>query len=107
MTKIVTYDWLQEFLSSAKVVRGFRKPLPRVQCVDGFTVSIQVGHALYSSPRSDIGPWVAVELGFPTMEESMLMEYAENSDDPTETVYGYVPVDVVIDVLNKHGGVVT
>lgn len=34
------------------------------------------------------------------------MEYAENPDDPTDTVYGWVPVEVVEAVVNNHGGIV-
>lgn len=34
------------------------------------------------------------------------MEYAENPDEPTDTVYGYVPVSVVEAVINSRGGIV-
>ena len=30
------------------------------------------------------------------------MEYAEDPENPTETVYGYVPSEVVQAVLDKH-----
>ena len=36
----------------------------------------------------------------------MLMKYAEAPDDPTGTVYAYVPVQVVTNVIAKHGGIV-
>ena len=35
------------------------------------------------------------------------MQYAEDKDEPTATVYGYVPVDTVYLLLTKHGGVVS
>ena len=34
------------------------------------------------------------------------MDYCENRDEPTETVYAYVPAAVIIDVIEKHGGIV-
>ena len=34
------------------------------------------------------------------------MPWCENEQQPTNTVYGYVPVDVVTNVIVKHGGMV-
>ena len=34
------------------------------------------------------------------------MPFADEVDNPTETVYGYVPVQIVTNVLAKHGGIV-
>jgi hypothetical protein len=34
------------------------------------------------------------------------MQYCEDPQDPTGTVYGYVPVQVVTNVIVKHGGIV-
>jgi len=47
-----------------------------------------------------------VEVGFPSEREELIMQYAEEPDVPTQTVYGYVPVQVVTNVLAKHGGIV-
>ena len=33
------------------------------------------------------------------------MEYAEDADNPTGTVYGWVPVEVVDAVIAAHGGI--
>ena len=79
----------------------------RVVCGDGFTMSVQAGQHSYSDPRDDIGPYVAVEVGFPSDEEGLLMLYAENPDDPTGTVYAFTPSRVVLNVLAKHGGIVS
>jgi len=35
------------------------------------------------------------------------LEYAENGDRPTETVYAYVPASLVTLVIAKHGGMVS
>ena len=41
----------------------------RVHCADGFNMSVQAGPHSYSSPKDDMGPYVAVEVGFPSEEE--------------------------------------
>jgi hypothetical protein len=40
------------------------------------------------------------------MEEPELMEYAEDPVDPTGTVYGWVPVELVNKLIDKHGGII-
>jgi len=37
----------------------------------------------------------------------MLMPYAETPENPTDTVYAYVPVELVTNVIVKHGGMVS
>ena len=71
-------------------------------------MSVQASKTSYCSPRiANADRYSAVEVGFPSQEEPLLIEYAEEPDHPTETVYGYVPVQVVTDVIAKHGGMVT
>jgi hypothetical protein len=84
-----------------------RPIFPRMLCADGFTMSVQ-GHAgAYSQPRDDFAErYTQVEVGFPSEREELLMPYVEDAERPTETVYGYVPVSVVLDVLRKHGGLI-
>jgi hypothetical protein len=81
---------------------------PRIKCVDGFTMSVQ-GHAgAYSTPRDDFAVrYCAVEIGFPSGREELIMKYIDGGDDtdPTQTVYGYVPIKVVVEVIEKHGGI--
>lgn len=78
--------------------------VPHITCADGFSMSVQAGRIHYCSPRSDIGPWLRVEVGFPSEEEPDLLPYAEDPHNPTETVYGYVPTEVVDRIIEKHGG---
>ena len=47
----------------------------------------------------------SVELGFPSQYDELIEEYAEDCDY-TRTVYGYVPIEVVEKLLEKHGGIV-
>ena len=78
-----------------------------VICADGFSMSVQANHGGYCSPRIDNAErYTAVEVGYPSDIEPLLMPFCEDPDDPTETVYGYVPSHVVTTVIAKHGGMV-
>ena len=64
----------------------------------GVTVSVQASSTHYSLPRVDYAPngVTHVELGFPSVvPPDYIMEYAEEPDAPTNTVYGYVPIELV------------
>ena len=80
----------------------------RVQCNDGFSISIQASACHYCNPRATFeGPYTELELGYPSCSEELLIPYME--DDcckPEDTVYPYVPVEVVDKVIKKHGGIV-
>jgi len=80
----------------------------RVVCADGFSMSVQADEFTYCSPRIDKAEkYTQVEIGFPSESEDLIIDWAEDRDKPTETVYGYVPVSVVTSVLAKHGGMVS
>ena len=79
--------------------------IPRIVCKDRVTLSVQASRAHYSYPASNIGPYSAVEIGYPSMHPGeAIMEYCEDCDDPTGTVYAYVPIGLVVDFINEHGG---
>ena len=77
---------------------------PRITCNDGFTMSVQARRHCYCEPPNDEGPWIAVEVGFPSEREELIMEWAEEPRRPTGTVYCKVPVEVIFEVIAKHGG---
>lgn len=104
---------------------------PRIRCADGFDLSVQASWGHYcldadgrrpklpmSGPFSDSAvapmPYTAVEVGFPsarpepwrcsTAPRDGWEWYAESPEDPTGTVYGYVPVQMVLDLIAAHGG---
>ncbi len=99
-------DIVNKYLDDKRADRKHELVYPRMICKDGFTMSVQAGPYAYCAPRDDYGPYVAVEIGFPSQKEYLLMEWAENEENPTRTVYANVPVNVVIEVINKHGGLV-
>jgi len=79
----------------------------QVVCADGFKMSVQAFAGGYCTPRKDgAEKYTSVEVGYPSEAEELLMEWAEEPDKPTQTVYGYVPVQVVTNVIAKHGGIV-
>ena len=79
----------------------------RVYCADGFSMSVQASAFNYCEPRKDNAEaYTQVEVGFPNRYESMLVSYAEDATSPTNTVYPFVPVSIIVDVCAKHGGIV-
>ena len=102
---------LNEYLSSQrdendpKVYENETFPLAkRIECVDGFSLSVQATHGSYCLPRTNIGPWYSVEVGFPSASPDSIMQYAEQPEKPTDTVYGYVPIELVEKLIEEHGG---
>lgn len=80
-------------------------PVPAIVCADGFKMSVQACSYTYCTPRQNQGPWTHVEVGFPSAREKTLMPYIDGDEaDATGTVYGYVPVEIVVEIINRHGG---
>ena len=79
-----------------------------VVCADGFEMSVQAHEGAYCTPRAtNAHTYTLVEVGFPNRRETLLIKYAEDPDALTETVYGWVPVQLVTDIIAKHGGMVS
>lgn len=77
-----------------------------IHCNDGFCVSVQASSIHYCAPReTGAYPYKTVELGYPNMVIEELEPYAECTVDPTGTVYPFVPIELVNDVMEKHGGI--
>ena len=94
---------LNEYMRDNRLENG---NVRRIKCTDGFTISVQGSNGSYCDPREDLADhYYEVECGFPNATPEYIMDYAENEDDPTETVYGYVPVELVEKLIDLHGGV--
>lgn len=83
----------------------------RLKLGDGTTLSIQAGKWHYCEPRvnsedGDYDFYDKFEIGFPSKEIPELLYYAEDPHNPCETVYGYVPKEVIHLLINNRGGVV-
>jgi hypothetical protein len=78
---------------------------PRIFCADGFNMSVQGSAYHYSDPRENAEKYERLEVGFPSQKENILMPHAEDPSDPTGTLYGYVPIEKIQTVIDKHGGI--
>lgn len=77
---------------------------PRITCSDGFSISIQASRHHYCLPREDMqSGYTHIECGYPNKYEELLDKYAEDPGT-TSTVFPYVPVSLVDEVIEKHGG---
>lgn len=81
----------------------------RTICTDGVSLSIQASKHHYCTPRLDNGPYLAVEIGFiqnadasPLTPPETWSEYADG-EFPSD-VYGYVPIELVEEFIESHGG---
>lgn len=126
--------WLKETINviSVGTEHFYQEVRPRIVCNDGYSVSVQASEHMYCEPRytqwqnedgwqvingnyyasSEIPrnfetdhftPYESVELGFPSEPDELIYEYAEG-DKYIDMVYGYVPVNVVEQLVEKHGG---
>ena len=84
---------------TTKTGYSFQAIRPRIVCVDGFDVSIQASETHYCAPRDNFGPYTEVEIGYPSDIVPEWMPYVEDSDEPLETVYAWVPIELVDAVL--------
>lgn len=77
--------------------------------INGYEVSVQASEYHYSKPQtSNAESYEEVEVGYPHFDfpQWFIAKYAEDTDTPQETVYGYVPivdlVQALFEVLNKE-----
>ncbi|MFF4820758.1 hypothetical protein ACFY2K_39985 [Kitasatospora sp. NPDC001309] len=85
---------------------GFALADPHIACADGFCLSV-----LAPDPADVLLlPALTLEVGFPTQRPEPwdrwreYLEHAENEGDPTESVYLHVPVALVRELIETHGG---
>ena len=80
--------------------------MPRIICEDGTTISVQASALHYAHPRTNRGPYTAVEVGFPSVKPPLTWkQYAEDWENPTDTVYAYIPLELVSFYIASHGGI--
>ncbi|WP_442803601.1 hypothetical protein OG411_29720 [Streptomyces pseudogriseolus] len=119
-----TLDQIAATGNAPDLKSGERPVDNRIVCADGFTLSVIAGAGYYSTPRPALlsglpdglvsnaprdypGPYTSVEVGFPSARPepwAAWAERAEDDGDPTGTVYGYVPVQMVRELILSHGG---
>ena len=73
-------------------------------CLDGFAMSVQASSKHYSHPREDgLKVYTHYEVGFPSEQPTYFADYADQPDY-TNTVYPWVPVELIVAEINYHGG---
>jgi hypothetical protein len=107
-------DWLNSLPSREFKAPGFQhltKCLaPQIICKDGTKLSVQASNGHYCSPREDYpGYYNSVEVGFPSVAPPDSWESYFDGDwetgDRTDSVYGYIPIELVIEFIIEHGGI--
>jgi hypothetical protein len=82
----------------------------RFELDNGMSVSIQASEGHYSAPRIsglDATEYTQFELGYPDFcPPDYILEYAEDKDDTTETVYPYVPYELIQKMLEEMSDVI-
>ena len=87
----------QKYMGSASAI------FPYLVCSDGFRMSVQGHFGAYSRPRDDFADeYAMVEIMCKPEPEFAEWESTQVDD---ENIYGYVPVETVLSVIEKHGGI--
>lgn len=97
---------VKEFLESTFNPNNEYNLRKRIKCVDGFSLSVQGGtHFHYCQPRELCNYYDKVEIGFPSENVPEFEEYKDEDVPMVETICGYVPIEIVEEVIKKHGGI--
>lgn len=103
-------NYIQAWVKSGDAVAkgvglSYRTPADRIICKDGFEFSVQASANHYCTPRTDDArAYTQFEVGYPSQYEESLAPYAE-TPGTTETVFPWVPLAVIVYLVNKHGGI--
>ena len=95
-------DWGMSVVKEWKLLGG------RGTCKDGFAMSVQAFRAHVCVPRDDTGPYSAVEVGYPSAVEPLLMPYRDAASVAdvcvAPPIYVAVPARVIHEVIEAHAG---
>lgn len=74
----------------------------QIYCSDGFNFSAICGKRWFHADPEE----GTVEIGFISEPQKELEPFAEGGyNDPTRCVYPYVPVELMLEIIDIHGGV--
>ncbi len=67
-------------------------------------ISIQASEYHYSVPRENVYEYTSVEIGFPPFKfrEEFIKKYADDVENPLDTVYGFVPIQELAEELHWY-----
>ena len=101
----------EEFIDAVEPAQENWIPIfKKIHCKDGFTMSVQASHSHCCFPRTTLYSsysfyYSEMEVGFPSEVEVLLLPFAEDLENPTKTVYPYVPIAIIENVIAKHWGI--
>ncbi len=85
--------------------------IARTKLNDGETLSIQASSGHYCTPRDIVGPYIDLEVGFPSVSPNhSWRDYYEGdweNDNHKSSVYCYVPIELIAEFIEDHGGIKT
>lgn len=70
----------------------------RIYLASGYNVSLVASEYTYCYPRDNYGPWTHLEVGFPSDDDSLIASYMSGD------IGSYVPIEIIIQLIIKHGG---
>lgn len=95
---------IQDFIKATN--KEGKRIRPIIVCNDGFSMSVQASEFHYSTPRYDnLDFYSAFEIGYPSEIEHSIINYAEDKEHPINTVYSWVPYEIIDIIIDKHGGI--
>lgn len=98
---MTTLEKLQAHLATKRYTHhgfDYKDNAPLLECSDGFSMSVQASWAHYCAPCNNVGPYTHVE----TWLCGTVPEWSEYGDG--EDPYARVPVELVAQVIDQHGG---
>lgn len=100
---MTTFEKLQQHLAAPRITTygdGFqhKEVAPLVRCTDGTSMSVQASEHAYCSPRTNIGPYTKVEV-WRCGEVPAWAEYGDG-----EEPYAYLPIELVVEEIDRRGG---
>lgn len=82
-----------------------------VVCRDGFSFECQASKRHRCEPqdksannKGGMANYEELEVHCPSEPVAALLDYADDPDNPTKTAYGYVPVALLQNIIEQHGG---
>jgi len=98
---------LQKLLNGNRISRSAQlKTIPRLCFASGQSMSVQASDFHACLPRRLHGPYTHVEVGLPSIAMPELMPFIQHEDriPPEKSIYPYVPIEVVMDIIVEQGG---
>ena len=97
---------LQKFIN--KTNNNIKRP--RIIMKDGVSISLQASAFHYCNPRiSELNDYEEFEIGYPSIIIEQLKYYVEfpieDEEEYLNSIYPFVPKDIIIDILYEHGGI--